>query len=100
MPGQHLGRGGPGGRLVVALTRLGVGGGDGVHLGEAQLGRVEAVGLVDLGDLGVSGLGELNVDALRGALAYEALDKLSGGFGRSLPSIEQRRGQPARQPEW
>ena len=50
--------------FVVPLTRVGVELGNGKHLGKANLTRVEAVGLVDQGDLGVSRLGELNVDTL------------------------------------
>lgn len=50
--------------LVIALASVRVNGGDGIQLCEAELGRVEAVVLVDFGDLVVAGLGKFNVDAL------------------------------------
>ena len=48
--------------VVVGARLLG---GDGVDVGETNVGRVEAVGLVDGGDAGVTGLGKDDVDALR-----------------------------------
>lgn len=40
-------------------------GSNGVHVGKANVGRVEAVCLVDLADLGVAGVGKDDVDALQ-----------------------------------
>jgi hypothetical protein len=65
-PGQPpCGRGGQGaeGGRGGGVAADGLGG-DGVDVGEANVGRVEAVGLVDLGEARVVGLDELNVDAL------------------------------------
>ncbi len=52
---------GGGGGVVVGARLLG---GDGVDVGEANVGGVVAVGLVDGGDAGVAGHGKDDVDAL------------------------------------
>lgn len=54
--------GGAAGCLGGGLARLAQG--EGVDVGGANVGAVEAVGLVDLGDARVAGLGEDDVDAL------------------------------------
>lgn len=78
-PGEVARGGGLGGGiLVVALPRGWVDGGDGEHFGEADFGRVEAVGLVDLGDLGVSGLDELDVDTLPSNVSLWSQSVLGG----------------------
>lgn len=55
-------RGGGAGEVVVGAGALG---GDGVDLGEANVGRVEAVVLVDLLEVLVAGFGKDDVDALQ-----------------------------------
>ncbi|KAJ6442384.1 LOW QUALITY PROTEIN: polyubiquitin binding protein (Doa1/Ufd3) [Purpureocillium lavendulum] len=60
---------------------------DRVQLGEAKVRRVEAVGLVDLADARVAGLGEDDVDAREeGGAVLGELDDLDGGLVAGLDS--------------
>lgn len=72
-------------------------GGDGKDLCEANVGRVEAVCLVDLGESLVSWFGKDDVDALRTIVSLKLLESVLKMYA---PNTGQRRGWRAQQSEW